>query len=192
MMKLISIFVAVLLTLASSAGALKMSIWDREMQTTLGVGESSGNKFNVQLVKSYNGPVVILFSQTDEEKRSGTFTSLQNRYDGILKNGQLTIMNADDGPASATTPDKGTTATSSTKLVSTSLGKLLQPFRLNVAIQLTGQSNLPDNWPRAPEADGNGNGGNNGNGKDNGRGNAGRNNVAPGNSGSNGNKPVRP
>lgn len=190
MMKIISTLVAVLLTLASSAGALKMSIWDREMQTTLGVGESSGNKFNVQLIKSYSGPVVILFSQTDEEKRSGTYSALQNRYDGILKNGQLTVMNADDSPATVTTLDK-TTVTSSTKLSSTNLGKLLQPFRLNVAIQLTGQGNLPDNWPRTPEADGNGNSGNS-NSKDNGRGNAGRNNLAPSNSGSNGNKPVRP
>ncbi|MFD1731738.1 hypothetical protein ACFSC4_12725 [Deinococcus malanensis] len=76
-----------LLVLASPAGALQFIVWDRDFQTKVGYGESSGGKFNVQLLPRYSGPVVVLFSQTDEERRRATFPTLLSRYDGFLREG---------------------------------------------------------------------------------------------------------
>ncbi|MEF2277070.1 hypothetical protein V3W47_02090 [Deinococcus sp. YIM 134068] len=80
-----------LLTLAAPAGALKLIVWDRELQTKLGYGETTDKGMTVQLVKDYNGPVVALFSREDDEKAAGLFPSVQSRYDGFLRGGQLTL-----------------------------------------------------------------------------------------------------
>ncbi|EYB67094.1 hypothetical protein DEIPH_ctg052orf0107 [Deinococcus phoenicis] len=80
-----------LLTLAAPAQALKLIVWDRELQTKLGYGETSGSRMTVQLVKDYTGPVVALFSREDDEKARGLYPTLQSRYDGTLKAGQLTL-----------------------------------------------------------------------------------------------------
>ena len=80
-----------LLTLASGAGALKLSIWDPELQIQVGYGETSGSRMTVQLVRNYSGPVVLLFSRNDDEKERGVYASVQRSYPGILKAGQLTL-----------------------------------------------------------------------------------------------------
>ncbi|GGK40235.1 hypothetical protein GCM10008955_37490 [Deinococcus malanensis] len=109
-----------LLVLASPAGALQFIVWDRDFQTKVGYGESSGGKFNVQLLPRYSGPVVVLFSQTDEERRRATFPTLLSRYDGFLRGGQLIIE----------TPGND----------DVTLSKFLATFRLSVSVQSTGQT----------------------------------------------------
>lgn len=155
MMKRLFPFLVSFVLLASPAGALKMSIWDREMQTTLGAGESSGSRFNVQLIKNYSGPVIVIFSQSDEEKRSGLYTGLQNRYDGVLKNGQLTLMpdnlersdkpegSKSNGasPQVAPPPALGNPGNGTGKSLGLTLTKLLQQFKLILNLQTTGQTN---------------------------------------------------
>ncbi|WP_034387990.1 hypothetical protein [Deinococcus sp. YIM 77859] len=80
-----------LLALASPAGALKLIVWDRDLQTKLGYGESSGNQMTVQLVRDYSGPVVVLFSREEDERNRGLYLTVKSRYDGTLKAGQLTL-----------------------------------------------------------------------------------------------------
>ncbi|WP_051363433.1 hypothetical protein [Deinococcus murrayi] len=80
-----------LLTLASGAGALKLRVLDPELQLNLGYGETSGSRMTVQLVRNYSGPVVLLFSRSEEERNEGLFLGLQPRYLGTLKAGQLTL-----------------------------------------------------------------------------------------------------
>lgn len=80
-----------LLALATPAQALKLIVWDRELQTKLGYGETSGDRMVVQLVRDYSGPVYVLFSRDDDEKAQGLYPSLKGRYDGALKGGQLTL-----------------------------------------------------------------------------------------------------
>ncbi|BDP43258.1 hypothetical protein DAETH_32270 [Deinococcus aetherius] len=80
-----------MIALASPAQALKLIIWDRELQTKLGYGETTGKGMTVQLVKDYTGPVVALFSREDEEKAAGLYASVQSRYDGFLRAGQLNL-----------------------------------------------------------------------------------------------------
>ncbi|MDL2343256.1 hypothetical protein QOL99_03730 [Deinococcus sp. MIMF12] len=80
-----------LLTLASGAGALKLRVFDPELQLNLGYGESSGGRMTVQLVRNYSGPVVLLFSRSEDERNEGLFLNLQPRYLGVLKAGQLTL-----------------------------------------------------------------------------------------------------
>ncbi|WP_272976582.1 hypothetical protein [Deinococcus geothermalis] len=107
-----------LLTLASPAQALKLIVWDRELQTKLGYGETSGGRMTVQLVQDYSGPVVALFSREEDEKARGLYPNLQSRYDGTLKAGVLTldIQNA-----------------------SVTLGKFLTGLKLNLVLQPAGQ-----------------------------------------------------
>ena len=155
MMKRLFPLLAVFTLLASPAGALKMSIWDREMQTTLGAGESSGSRFNVQLIKNFSGPVIVIFSQTEDEKKSNAFSGLQNRYDGVLKNGQLTLMpelpESPDKPDAKFTPTPGNQTSNSARSVGLTLTKLLQQFKLTVSLQTTSQTNpAPDNTPGHP------------------------------------------
>lgn len=83
------------LGLAAPARALTLTVWDRELQTKLGYGETVGGKLNLQLVGNYNGPVVVLFAQTESERDRGTFKGLQTRYDGVLRGGQLSLMQED-------------------------------------------------------------------------------------------------
>lgn len=86
-----SLAVLILLALAAPAQALKLIVWDRELQTKLGYGESSGDRVKVQLVKDYSGPVKVLFSREEDEKARGLYPSLQGSYQGVLKAGQLTL-----------------------------------------------------------------------------------------------------
>lgn len=160
MMKRLFPLLASALLLAPPASALKMSIWDREMQTTLGAGESNGNRFNVQLIKNFSGPVIVIFSQSDEERRNSTYAGLQNRYDGVLKNGQLTLMpetthkdKADKPENRPATPQAGTTPalTTAARSVGLTLTRLLQQFKLTVTVQTTGQNTPPtDVAPNPP------------------------------------------
>lgn len=85
------VLVLTLLALATPAQALKLTVWDPELQLKVGYGETNGSRMTVQLVKDYSGPVVALFSREDDEKARGLYPSLQSRYPGILRNGQLTL-----------------------------------------------------------------------------------------------------
>ncbi|WP_245872785.1 hypothetical protein [Deinococcus planocerae] len=81
-----------LLAFASPAQALKLIVWDRELQTKLGYGETNGKGgMTVQLVRDYTGPVVALFSREEDEKAAGLYANVQSRYDGFLRAGQLTL-----------------------------------------------------------------------------------------------------
>lgn len=111
-----------LMALASPAQALKLIIWDRELQTKLGYGETNGKGgMTVQLVKDYSGPVVALFSREDDEKAAGLYPNVQSRYDGVLKAGQLTLETP-GGPLT--------------------LRRFLEGLKLNLLPQPTGQTLL--------------------------------------------------
>ncbi|MBZ9714781.1 hypothetical protein [Deinococcus multiflagellatus] len=105
-----------LLSLSAPAGALQLIVWDREMNIKLGSGESSGGRMTVRLVDDYDGPVVVLFAPSDDERARGTFAGLKSRYTGTLNDGQLIL-------------EGGTT-----------LARLLTPFKLSVSLQRAGQS----------------------------------------------------
>lgn len=121
-----------LLALATPAQALKLIVWDPDLKNKVAYGESSGGRFNVKFDKEYSGPVVALFSQTDEEKAKGSYGGLRSSYEGILRDGQLLLNLApsDDGPSARS-------VTSSKSVLP--LSKVLQPYKLNVNIQPTGQ-----------------------------------------------------
>ncbi|MFB9993843.1 hypothetical protein ACFFLM_17940 [Deinococcus oregonensis] len=127
-------FLIFLLALAAPAQGLKLIVWDRELQTKLGYGESSGSKFSVQMVGNYNGPVVVLFSQTDDEKDRGSFPGLQSRYDGTLKGGQLTLQASEQRLSAQSVTPNGTPNTALT------LARFLSAYKLNVTGQPSGQS----------------------------------------------------
>ncbi|WP_309573036.1 hypothetical protein [Deinococcus sp.] len=110
--------------LATPAQALKMSVWDRELQTKLGDGESSGNMFTAHLVGDYQGPVVILFAPSDEEKARGTYAALKTRYDGMLEGGQLSIQATPGGAANT----------------AVTLAKFLTAYKLKLNLQPAGES----------------------------------------------------
>ncbi|GAA5533784.1 hypothetical protein [Deinococcus aluminii] len=107
-----------LLALASPAQALKLIVWDRELQTKLGYGETSGGRMTVQLVQDYSGPVVALFSREEDEKARSLYPGLQSRYDGMLKAGQLTL-DVQNTPVT--------------------LAKFLSGLKLNLVLQPVGQ-----------------------------------------------------
>lgn len=114
-------FLTALLTtllLSSPAAALQLIVWDRDLSTKLGDGESSGGKVTVRLAGDYNGPVVVLFAPTDEERSRGTFPGLKSRYVGTLVNGQLNLF-----------PEERSAAQTITKFLTT--------FKLNVNVQVT-------------------------------------------------------
>lgn len=90
-MRPLTLALLTLLPLAAPAQAVRLIVWDRELQTKLGYGETTGEQMKVQLVKDYSGPVVVLFSREDEEKTRGLYPALKSRYDGDLKAGQLTL-----------------------------------------------------------------------------------------------------
>ncbi len=126
--------------LATPGQALKLIVWDSEMQTKLGAGESSGSKFNLQLVKDYSGPVKVIFSQSADEKSRNTFSSLQSSYDGLLKNGQLSLLtSSDEKAAAAAGPVTGNG--------SLPLGKFLQQYKLSLTTQTTGQNSAAPDSP---------------------------------------------
>lgn len=145
MMKRPLLLLSALLALCPPALGLKLTVRDPELQTSLGYGESSGGKFNVKLVADYEGPVVVLFSQSDDEKSRGLFPGLKNSYDGVLRGGQL-FLNSD--VAASSTKMQAPAAAPSLRSMSvpatgTSLGRFLQPFKLTVSLQTTGQSGSP-------------------------------------------------
>jgi hypothetical protein len=127
MMTRILISLLCLTALAPAAGALKVQVWDRELQTPLGSGESSGSKLVMQLVGDYDGPVVVLFAQTDEEKSRVTFPGLKSSYNGTLSKGQLTLQ----------VPGVAREGAANTSLT---LGKFLTPFKLTLSAQPAGLS----------------------------------------------------
>lgn len=143
MMKRPLLLLSALLALCPPALGLKLTVRDPELQTSLGYGESSGGKFNVKLVADYEGPVVVLFSQSDDEKSRGVFPGLKNSYDGVMRGGQL-FLNTDVAAASAKATGVSPTLRSmSVPATGTSLGRFLQPFKLTVSLQTTGQSGGP-------------------------------------------------
>ncbi|GAA0507935.1 hypothetical protein [Deinococcus depolymerans] len=85
------------LLLSTPAHALKISVWDSELQTKLGDGESGGGQLKVRLVGDYSGPVVVLFAPSEEERNRNTFPGLKSRYAGVLTGGQLNVQ-AENGP----------------------------------------------------------------------------------------------
>lgn len=116
-----------LMALPPAAEALKVQVWDRELQTKVGDGETSGSKLVLQLVGEYSGPVVVLFAQTDEEKARVTFPGLKSSYNGTLNKGQLTLQ-LPVGPAERS---------ANTALT---LSKFLLPYKLTLSAQPAGQS----------------------------------------------------
>ncbi|WP_424950834.1 hypothetical protein [Deinococcus sp.] len=80
------------LTLAP-AQAVQLVVWDTQLQTKLGYGETVNGRLNLQLVTDYSGPVIALFSRDDSEKNS--YPGLLPRYGGLLRGGVLTLD--DDG-----------------------------------------------------------------------------------------------
>ena len=131
MMTRILFFLLCLTALAPAAGALKVQVWDRELQTKVGDGESSGSKLVIQFVGDYDGPVVVLFAQTDEEKARVTFPGLKSSYNGTLSKGQLTLQ----VPASAASAAADRSANTAL-----TLGKFLLPYKLTLSAQPAGQS----------------------------------------------------
>lgn len=105
------------LLLSTPAHALKLSVWDSELQTKLGDGESNGTQLRVRLVGDYNGPVVVLFAPSDEERARNTFPGLKSRYSGVLRGGQLDLQ-ADNGPQG--------------------IARFLTAFKLTVTLQVPG------------------------------------------------------
>ncbi|MVN88832.1 hypothetical protein GO986_19000 [Deinococcus sp. HMF7620] len=105
-----------LLMLATPASALKLIVWDRDLLTKLGDGESSGGRVTLRLVTDYSGPVVVLFAPTEEERTRGGLSALKSRYVGTLDDGQLTLEGGQ------------------------SLSRLLSGFKLSLGVQPAGQS----------------------------------------------------
>lgn len=77
------------LLLLGQASALRLVIMDRDNQTALGKGESSGGRVVLELVPDYNGPVKVFVTDDngDVQKLSGT-----------LRAGQITL----DAPQNTT------------------------------------------------------------------------------------------
>lgn len=128
-------FLIALFLFLAQAQALKLTLWNRDLTSKVGAAESAGNKFTVQLVRDYSGPVIALFAQTDDERKNGTYTGLLNRYDGFLKAGQLTLFLPEEKELPSSSASASVPAV-------TSLSKLLQPYKLSVTVQLS--SLFPD------------------------------------------------
>ncbi|MFC5848454.1 hypothetical protein [Deinococcus petrolearius] len=141
------LLLSALLALCPPALGLKLTVRDPELQTSLGYGESSGGRFNVKLVGDYEGPVVVLFSQSDDEKARGLFPGLKSSYDGVMRAGQL-FLNTDAGGSGAKVTAAPPLRTMSVPATGTSLGRFLQPFKLTVSLQTTGQSGGSTEPPR--------------------------------------------
>ncbi len=122
-----ALLVLTLSALAAPAQALKMSVWDRELQTKLGDGETVGGVFTARLVGNYQGPVVVLFALSDDEKLRGTYPTLKTRYDGALDDGQLSLqLPAGTDRAAANGP--------------LTLAKFLNLYKLRLTLQPTGET----------------------------------------------------
>lgn len=104
--------------LSVPAQALQLIVWDRDLQTKLGYGEAVSGKLNLQLVGDYSGPIVMLVAREGSEKT--LYSSLQSRYDGMLKNSQLGLKD-----------EQGQTV---------NLAKLLAGYKITLNIQNAAQS----------------------------------------------------
>ncbi|WP_084050716.1 hypothetical protein [Deinococcus hopiensis] len=91
-----------LLALAAPAQALRLIVWDPELRDVLGSGETSGGRMTVQLLQGYVGPVKLVFSRDEDEKARGLYNGVQSGYNGLIKDGQLTL----DTPGSDVTLTK--------------------------------------------------------------------------------------
>ncbi|UBV42531.1 hypothetical protein LAJ19_13015 [Deinococcus taeanensis] len=109
------------LTLSASAGALQLIVWDRDLSTKLGDGESAGGRVTVRLAGAYEGPVVVLFAPSDEERARNAFPGLKSRYAGTLVNGQLSLLGEE-------------------RAAPQSITKFLTGFRLTTNVQVSGQA----------------------------------------------------
>ena len=114
--------------------AVRLVVWDPQLQTKLGYGEVSGGKLTLQLVPDYSGPVVALFSRDESEKNS--YPGLMPRYSGQLRAGALSL---EDGGSVL------------------SLSKFLSGFKLTPSIQnsvktfsLPGLKTIPAPTPPNP------------------------------------------
>ena len=130
MMKRTSLALLSLLVFAAPAQALKLIVWDPDFKNKVAYGESIAGKFNVKFDKNYSGPVVALFSQTDEEKDRGTYAGLRSSYEGTLRGSQL-LIDGDGVPNAASRSAAGNDKSF------VPLKKLLQPYKLSVDVQPT-------------------------------------------------------
>lgn len=115
-----------ILLFGTTSQALKLVVWDTELQAKVGWGESQDGKFRVSFVAKYNGPVVMVFSQTAQEKKKHMFPDLKNKYEGVLKDSRLNIdvsAYSDDDDSDENDDDK-------TELVT--LGKFLKKYKLTL------------------------------------------------------------
>ncbi|MFC6591946.1 hypothetical protein ACFP81_07960 [Deinococcus lacus] len=79
-----------LLFLVPSAQSLQMMVWDRDLETKLGYGQTRSGRMEAELVENYTGPVVVLFS-TDGEAEGPQYDGLKSRYEGTLDGGKLLL-----------------------------------------------------------------------------------------------------
>ena len=75
----------ILLALSGAAQALQVVIMDRDLQSTLGAGQSAGGRLTLQLAADASGAVVVFIK--DEGGQTQSFT-------GSLRGGQLTLNGA--------------------------------------------------------------------------------------------------
>lgn len=114
----ITLFAGLFFVNISTSSALKLTIWNPELTTKIGAGESlAAGKFSLQTVKGYNGAVVVVFSQSEEDKK--IMPTLQGSYFGTLNNGQLALY-----------PEKEKKAENTI-----TLQKLLSPYKYIFSIQ---------------------------------------------------------
>lgn len=132
MMKRTSLALLALMVFGTPAQALKLIVWDPDFKNKVAYGESIAGKFNVKFDKNYSGPVVALFSQTDDEKDRGTYAGLRSSYEGALRGGQLLIDTDSDG-----VPNTASRSGTSNDKSFVPLKKLLQPYKLSVDVQPT-------------------------------------------------------
>lgn len=135
MMKRTPLALLALLAFAAPAQALKLIVWDPDFKNKVAYGESIAGRFTVKYDKDYTGPVVALFSQTEDEKAKGTYAGLRSSYEGALRGGQL-LLDVDDGAAvSVAATARSAPSNSARSLLP--LNKVLQPYKLNVNVQPT-------------------------------------------------------
>ena len=136
MMKRTSLALLSLLAFATPAQALKLIVWDPDFKNKVAYGESIAGRFTVKYDKDYTGPVVALFSQTEDEKARGTYAGLRGSYEGALRGGQL-LLNVDDGAAAVSAAATARSAPGNAARPLLPLNKVLQPYKLNVNVQPT-------------------------------------------------------
>ena len=112
-----------LLGLAAPAQALKLIVWDPELDLQVGFGESSGGRMTVELIQGYVGPVKLIFSRDEDEKARGLYPNLQSGYNGVMKDGQIIL----DTPGNDVTLSKFLTGLKFSVQIQPSVQKLELP-----------------------------------------------------------------